>query len=72
MLKNYLKIAFRNLKKFRVFSVINITGLSISLAVVFPHGFQYAHQRGVGKGIIPAVVVGDETRGKINQSGLTR
>ena len=34
MLKNYIKIAFRNLKKFRVFSVINIAGLSISLAVV--------------------------------------
>jgi putative ABC transport system permease protein len=34
MLKSYLIIAFRNLKKYKVFSFINIAGLSISLAVV--------------------------------------
>jgi putative ABC transport system permease protein len=34
MLKNYFKIAFRNIWKFKVFSLINIIGLSISLAVV--------------------------------------
>ena len=34
MLSNNIKIAFRNLKKFKVFSFINISGLSISLAVV--------------------------------------
>ncbi len=34
MLKNYFKIAIRNLRKFKVFSVINITGFSISLAII--------------------------------------
>ena len=35
MLKNYLKIAFRNILKYKVHSVINILGFSITLAVVF-------------------------------------
>ena len=34
MIKNYLKIAFRNLFKERLFSVINLTGLSVGTAVV--------------------------------------
>ncbi len=34
MLKNYLKIAFRNLGRHKTFSFINIAGLSISLAFV--------------------------------------
>jgi putative ABC transport system permease protein len=34
MLKNYLKIAFRNLSKHKVFSFINITGLALGMAVV--------------------------------------
>ena len=34
MLKNYLKITLRNIRKFKVFSIINISGLSFSLAVV--------------------------------------
>jgi len=34
MFKNYFKIAFRNLRRYKVFSVINIAGLSISLAVI--------------------------------------
>ncbi len=34
MLKNYFRIAFRNLRKYKAFSFINIAGLSISLAVV--------------------------------------
>jgi ABC-type antimicrobial peptide transport system permease subunit len=34
MLKSYLIIAFRNLKKYKVFSFINIAGLSISIAVI--------------------------------------
>jgi putative ABC transport system permease protein len=33
MLRNYLKIAFRNLLKHKVFSFINITGLALGLAV---------------------------------------
>src|SRR5580765_1707186 len=32
MLKNYLKIAWRNLKKNKTFSIINITGLAIGLS----------------------------------------
>lgn len=34
MLQNYLKIAFRNLSRNKVYSVINITGLAIGLASV--------------------------------------
>jgi putative ABC transport system permease protein len=33
MIRNYLKIAFRNLLKHKVFSFINITGLALGLAV---------------------------------------
>ncbi len=33
MLKNYLKIAFRNLKKHKIFSVINILGLTLGISV---------------------------------------
>ena len=32
MLKNYLKIAFRNLSRQKVFSLINIVGMAIGLA----------------------------------------
>jgi len=32
MFKNYLKIAFRNIKKHKAYSIINITGLSIGIA----------------------------------------
>jgi putative ABC transport system permease protein len=35
MLKNYFTIAFRNLWKHRVFSLINITGLSVGMAACF-------------------------------------
>jgi putative ABC transport system permease protein len=34
MYLNYLKIAFRNLRRYKTFSIINIAGLSISLALV--------------------------------------
>lgn len=33
MIKNYLKIAFRNIRKNKVFSFLNIAGLSVGLAV---------------------------------------
>lgn len=32
MLKNYFKIAWRNLSKNKAYSIINITGLAIGLA----------------------------------------
>ena len=32
MIKNYLKIAFRNLVRHKAFSIINITGLAIGIA----------------------------------------
>jgi putative ABC transport system permease protein len=32
MFTNYLVIAFRNLAKYKVFSIINITGMAVSLA----------------------------------------
>src|SRR5579872_1798679 len=35
MIKNYCKIAWRNLKKNKVFSFINITGLSLGISVCF-------------------------------------
>ncbi|MDN5205298.1 ABC transporter permease [Fulvivirgaceae bacterium BMA10] len=34
MIKNYFKIAFRNLKKYKGYSFINITGLAVGLACV--------------------------------------
>ena len=33
MIKNYLKIAWRNLLRYKIYSAINITGLAIGLAV---------------------------------------
>ena len=33
MFKNYLKIAWRNLMKNKIFSLINITGLTIGITV---------------------------------------
>lgn len=35
MLKNYFKIAFRNIKKYKGYSVINIAGLTIGMACFF-------------------------------------
>ncbi len=32
MIKNYLRVAFRNLKNYKVYSFINITGLSVGIA----------------------------------------
>lgn len=34
MLKNYLKTAFRNLKKYKIFTLINISGLTLGIAAV--------------------------------------
>ncbi|WP_439557777.1 ABC transporter permease [Dyadobacter sp.] len=35
MLKNYLKIAFRNLWKHKVFSFINVMGLTVGMSACF-------------------------------------
>jgi|AntRauTorcE11897_2_1112592.scaffolds.fasta_scaffold02208_2 putative ABC transport system permease protein len=53
MLKNYLKIAFRNLKKDKGYTFINLTGLSVGLAVCliiaifiqFHLGFDQFHEK---------------------------
>lgn len=42
MLKNYLKIAYRNIFKNKVYSLINITGLAIGMAACF-FVFQYVY-----------------------------
>jgi putative ABC transport system permease protein len=40
MIKNYLVIAFRNLKKYKIFSVLNIFGLALGIScVVFIYSF---------------------------------
>ncbi len=44
MLKNYLIIAFRNLRRDKVHSLINITGLAIGMAVVVLIGLWIAPQ----------------------------
>ncbi len=33
MIRNYLKITFRNLAKYKVHSIINILGLSVGIAI---------------------------------------
>src|SRR5580698_1943091 len=42
MLKNYLKIAYRNLFKNKVFSIVNIFGLAIGMSACF-FIFAYVH-----------------------------
>lgn len=49
MFKNYLVVAFRNLLKNKVFTIINILGLGLALAVCivafFNHMFNYEFDR---------------------------
>lgn len=53
MLKNYIKIAFRNILKYRTFSVINVFGLSISIAcavlVIFHVRKELSYDKGFKK-----------------------
>ena len=44
MLKNYLTIAFRNLRKQRLFSALNITGLSLGIAACLLISLYVAHE----------------------------
>ncbi|WP_078671371.1 ABC transporter permease [Chitinophaga eiseniae] len=54
MLKNYIKIAWRNISRNKVFSVINITGLAIGIAasllilqyVAFELSYEQSHEKG--------------------------
>ena len=41
MIKNYLKIAWRNLFKNKTYSFINIGGLAVGMAVAMLMGFGY-------------------------------
>ncbi|MBB6327527.1 putative ABC transport system permease protein [Algoriphagus iocasae] len=55
MLKNYLKIAFRNIRKNKLFSFLNIAGLSIGMAVCimimlfvnYERGFDSIHTKNI-------------------------
>ena len=44
MLRNYLKIALRNLWKNRLFSTLNIVGMGIGMAAVALMGLYIAHE----------------------------
>jgi putative ABC transport system permease protein len=44
MLKNYFKTAWRNITRHKVFSLINITGLALSLTVVWLLALYIAHE----------------------------
>src|SRR5262245_57665043 len=44
MIKHYLNLAWRNLKKNRIYSLINITGLAIGLAVCMLIVLYVAHE----------------------------
>lgn len=44
MLQNYFKIAWRTLLKNRLYTAINIAGLSVSIAGSRPHSYEMFHQ----------------------------
>lgn len=46
MLKNYFKTAWRNISRHKIFSLINITGLALSLTVVWLLALYIAHELG--------------------------
>ncbi len=45
MLRNYIKVAFRNLKKHKVFSFINITGLAVGLTCCMLIGLYISEEK---------------------------
>jgi putative ABC transport system permease protein len=49
MLKNYIKVAFRNLKKHKAFSIINILGLSVGLTCCILIGLYINEEMGYDK-----------------------
>ena len=44
MFKNYLKVAFRNLYKNKLYSLVNITGLTIGIASCLLIGIYIVHE----------------------------
>ena len=76
MLKNYLKSAFRNMKKQKVFSVINILGLSIGLTcciLIYLHisnelSYDRFHEH--GERIYRILMVRFEPDGSINRKSI--
>ena len=46
MLKNYLKIALRNLRRHPSYTLINVSGLAIGLACCMLIGLFVLHERG--------------------------
>lgn len=49
MLKNHFRIAWRNLAKNKVYTVMNITGLAAGIAFVLLIGLLTDHTKGNGK-----------------------
>jgi len=76
MLKNYLKIAFRHLKKQKLHSIINIAGLTVGMAVSilmlsyvwFELSFDRFHSK---SGQIYRVVLTRTVQGKVNHQAFT-
>jgi len=54
MIKNYLKIAWRNLRKNKVFSIVNIAGLSLGIACALLIIFHVKEELGYDKGFSKA------------------
>lgn len=75
MLRNYFKIAYRNLKRHKIYSIITITGLAVGMAcfllitlfVKWELGFDTFHEKG---DIIFRVIVKSE-RGTFNLGKTT-
>ena len=77
MLKNYFKIAIRNLGRNKLLSFVNITGLAVGLACVIlillfvkdEWSFDKFHKN--GKDIYRLVQTTTDTSGKENRSGIS-
>jgi putative ABC transport system permease protein len=70
MLKNYIKIAFRNLLRYKVFSVINILGLAIGLACCMLISLYVKDELGYDKFHANADRIYRVTRNWVNQEGV--
>ena len=74
MLKNYFKIAWRNFKKQRTFSIINVLGLSLGIASCFiimlyvQDELSYDRFNNNADNIVRVIFKADISGGKINES----